>query len=251
MQQPWTDSARPRPLHPPAPHGTYPVCVLPAVRTVALALAATAALATTACSGGTPDSPARIATQEDGFFGTVLPEGYGRPELRLTDTAGTPFDLRGRPADEITVLFFGYTHCPDVCPTTMADLAAARRALTGDLQQRVTIVFVSEDPRRDTRALLRSWLDRFDRDIVGLIGGNAASRQAIAALKLSPTSVVASPSRPVSHPPDHVHEGDHGLGYAIEHPGSVYVFGPGGQALIYTGGTLPDQYAADFTRLGP
>ena len=78
-----------------------------------------------------------------------------------------------RPAAQITALFLGDTHCPDVCPTTMADLAAAKRLLPTRITDRLKVVFVTEDPRRDTSSVLRAWLDGFDPTFVGLIGGGS------------------------------------------------------------------------------
>jgi len=90
--------------------------------------------------------------------------------LTLVGTDGREFSLADRPADEVTVVFFGYTHCPDICPTTMADLAVARRQLPNEVREHVTVVFVSEDPERDTPQALRQWLDQFDSTFIGLLG---------------------------------------------------------------------------------
>lgn len=72
-----------------------------------------------------------------------------RPALVLTDTEGRPYDLRAHNGG-VTALFFGYTQCPDICPTTMADLATARRELSASQREKVTVVFVTEDPENDT-----------------------------------------------------------------------------------------------------
>jgi protein SCO1/2 len=163
----------------------------------------------------------------------------------LEDTEGQLFDLRDRPADEITVLFFGYTHCPDICPTTMADLAQARHLLPEDAREQVEVVFVSEDPQRDSPAVVRRWLDGFDSDFTGLIGGTRQTQRVLDELHLPQSRRNPSPSASVIHPDDgHGHPGD----YAVDHAGAVYVFGPD-KTLLYTGGTTPRQYAKDFARL--
>lgn len=101
-----------------------------------------------------------VTAEDDAFHGTLMEPARPRPDLALPTTGGELFDLGDRPADEVTVLFFGYTHCPDLCPTTMADLALARDMLPAEVRDRVQVVFVTEDPGRDTPQLLREWLDR-------------------------------------------------------------------------------------------
>ena len=186
----------------------------------------------------------RIAASE--YHGTLLDDPVmERPDLTLTDTAGRPFSFRDRPEGEVTVVFFGYTHCPDVCPTTMADLAAARRQLPEAVRDRVVVAFVTEDPERDTPAVLRDWLDGIDPDFVGLTGGNDDTEQALRELYMPETTVVTDPKDPVVHPEDgREHPGDYGL----EHTGIVYAFGPAG-TVVYTGGTRPREYAEDFALL--
>ena len=185
----------------------------------------------------------RIPASE--YHGTLLDPPLPRPDLTLADTDGKPFSLRDRPDEEVTVLFFGYTHCPDVCPTAMADLAAARRHLPEETRDQVVVAFVTEDPQRDTPAVLREWLDMIDRDFVGLRGGNAQTQEALRELYLPESAPVPSPSTPVVHPEDgHEHPGD----YGIEHASVVYAFGPAG-TVVYTGGFSPQQYAQDFARL--
>jgi protein SCO1/2 len=202
-------------------------------------------------SAQSPSGGAATVTQDrDGYAGTRLDPPIPRPGLRLPDTAGHAFDLRARPAGEVTVLFFGYTKCDDVCPTTMADLAAARRALPTAVRDHVAIVFVTEDPARDTPIVLRRWLDRFDPAILGLIGGNDTTKQVLSQLHL-PASLRYHVTKPAPHThspgePAHEHGGDD---YEVEHSGVVYAFGPKGRTVLYTGGTTPPQYAADFARL--
>ncbi|MDQ3600087.1 MAG: SCO family protein [Actinomycetota bacterium] len=223
--------------------------IVPARRTAGLLVAA---VTLTACGGaaeeasGTANSAVAIVEDEpSAYHGTLLDPPVERPDLTLRDTSGQPFTFDERPADEVTVVFFGYTHCPDVCPTTMADLAAARRQLPADIRERVTVAFVTEDPERDTPAVLRDWLDGFDPDFVGLRGGNADTKRVLEELYLPESKRIPTPAAAVVHPEDgHEHPGDYGL----EHAGIVYAFGPGG-TVIYSGGTSPRQYAEDLARL--
>jgi protein SCO1/2 len=121
------------------------------------------------------DPPVGSATSRPFLHGTVLDPPLAPPTQTLRDTAGRAFSVAASSREQLTLLFFGYTHCPDVCPTTVRDLAEARGRLPSDLRDRVTVVVVTEDPERDKPAALRRWLDRFDPTFVGLIGGNVTS----------------------------------------------------------------------------
>lgn len=225
-------------------------------RTLLAAVTAVAALTLVLAGAQFRPSPsgstvAAVTADRRGYVGTVLDPPPPRPALRLPDTGGKVFDLRGRPAGEVTVLFFGYTNCDDICPTTMADLATARRALPAVNRRYVTVVFVTEDPARDTPAVLRAWLDRFDPAIVGLIGGNAITRQVLDQLHLPPSlRYQATEPAPHGHTSAEVdHEHRQRGGYEVEHSGVVYAFGPARRTVLYTGGTTPPQYASDFRRM--
>ncbi len=190
-----------------------------------------------------------VSADPDDFHGTLVADpAQPRPALELPTTSGELFDLSGRPSDEVTLVFFGYTHCPDVCPTTMADLAAARAMLPPEVRDRVQVAFVTEDPARDTPELLRSWLDRFDPEFTGLIGGNEATVRAQQELYLPLTKRVDNPTEKVVHPYDGAEAHTHG-DYSIDHAGIVWAWGPGDRAVLYSGGTTPAQYAEDLTRL--
>jgi protein SCO1/2 len=116
------------------------------------------------------------------------------------------------------------------------------------VRERVEVVFVTEDPARDTPELLRTWLDRFDPEFTGLIGGNEATARAQEELYLPKTKRVDDPPQPVLHPHDDAAAHTHG-DYSVDHAGIVWAWGPGDRAVIYTGGTTPAQYAEDLTRL--
>jgi len=118
------------------------------------------------------------ATVEGGgdspYAGLYLADPYQKPEFTLTDTTGAPFDLAARTAAGPTLLFFGYTNCPDVCPTTMANVAVALRQVDPAVAAETNVVFVTTDPARDTPEVLGQYLDQFDGDLatpfVGLTG---------------------------------------------------------------------------------
>ncbi|WP_409332002.1 SCO family protein [Trujillonella humicola] len=148
----------------------------------ALAVVAVAASAA-ACSAeddsghdGSHAAGVSISTAaEDGpYAGRELAEPLPRPSFTLTDQTGAPFDFAALTAGQPTLLFFGYANCPDICPTTMADVALALRAVPDDVASRTRVVFVTTDPARDTPDFLRDYLGQFDgnlpNDFVGLTG---------------------------------------------------------------------------------
>ncbi|HEX5566980.1 MAG TPA: SCO family protein [Streptomyces sp.] len=102
--------------------------------------------------------------------GTVLTSPFAKPDLVLTDTDGEEYDLRAETKGRPTLLFFGYTHCPDVCPLTMSNIAVAKSRLPEADQDRLRVVFVTSDPERDTPESLGKWLRAQDPDFIGLTG---------------------------------------------------------------------------------
>ncbi|MDE3127026.1 MAG: SCO family protein, partial [Gemmatimonadota bacterium] len=93
------------------------------------------------------------------LHGTALPTPVARPAFVLTDTHGEPYDFATQTKGTVTLLYFGYTHCPDVCPVQMANIAAAMRRLSRADRQRIKVVFVTTDPARDSLPQMRSWLN--------------------------------------------------------------------------------------------
>ncbi|MFD2090637.1 SCO family protein [Blastococcus deserti] len=128
------------------------------------------------------DAPAAVEAPDDRYAGLDLAEPYRRPSFTLTDTTGASFDFRAVTSGRPTLLFFGYTNCPDVCPTTMADVAVALRGLDAALVEDLQVVFVTTDPATDSPAVLGEYLDRFDADLpvpfIGLTGDQEAIDQA-------------------------------------------------------------------------
>ncbi|MGW6539481.1 SCO family protein [Streptomyces sp. NPDC055051] len=108
---------------------------------------------------------------EQGKAATVLDRPYTKPDLVLTDTKGRTYDLRERTKGKPTLIYFGYTHCPDVCPLTMSNIAVAKKQLPEADQEKLQVVFVTTDPERDTSASLAKWLPAAgDPSFVGLTG---------------------------------------------------------------------------------
>jgi protein SCO1/2 len=139
---------------------------------------------------------------------------YGR-SLALIDHHGKPRrleDWRGK----AVVVFFGFTHCPDVCPTTLADMAQVMRQL-GPLAGRVQVLFVTVDPERDTQAALAKYVPAFDPRFLGLRGDLDATRAAAKEFK------VYFEKRPGKTPGE----------YSVDHSAQSYVIDPQGRLRLF------------------
>ncbi|MEC3993879.1 SCO family protein [Actinacidiphila sp. DG2A-62] len=186
-------------------------------------------------SAGSGDAPAAVVTaggDDSGPPGAItFDTPFPKPALRLTDQDGKPYDLRRATAGRALLLYFGYTHCPDVCPTTMADLAGALRRLPAGTA-RPAVVFVSTDPGRDTPARLKEWLGAIDPRFVGLTGDFETIRSAATGLGIS----VAPPVRNA--------DGSE----TVSHGAEVVAFSPkdGLAHLLFPSGTSESTYAADL-----
>ncbi|WP_091563894.1 SCO family protein [Klenkia taihuensis] len=123
-------------------------------------------------SGG--EAPATVSGPSNPYDGLYLQDPYQKPEFTLTDQSGAAYDFSAQTADGPTLLFFGYTNCPDICPTTMADVAVALQTVDPAVAERTHVVFVTTDPTRDTPEVLGEYLARFGTGpapaIVGLTG---------------------------------------------------------------------------------
>jgi protein SCO1/2 len=162
------------------------------------------------------------------WHGTLLDPGPPRPEFVLTDTEGRRFDFAAETGGRLTLLFYGYTHCPDICPVHLATLAQALDRVDVD----VRVVFVTTDPARDTPERIRSWLDTFDPSFIGLTG----TPEEVAAAQRAMGTAVA-----VAEAPDA--DGD----YTVGHASGVWVITPDDRAhLVYGFGTRQDDWVADL-----
>ncbi len=166
------------------------------------------------------------------FIGTDLTgTQFGQP-LSLTDHTGTlrhMSDFKGK----VVVMFFGYTHCPDVCPTTMTDLKKTMQLL-GEKSNDVQVLFVTVDPERDTQAVLAQFVPGFDARFIGLRGTPAE-----VAANLSEYKVYAAK---VSEPGK--------SGYTMDHSAGLYVFDKTGAPRVYEGyGEKPENIAHDLSLL--
>lgn len=138
-------------------------------------------------------------------------------------------DFKGR----VVVVFFGFTHCPDVCPTTMAELAAVKAALGAD-GDRVQGIFITVDPERDTPELLRAYLGNFDKSFVALRGTDEETKALAKHFKVFYAKVPGKT------------EGN----YTIDHTAGSYVFDAKGAVRLFTRhGTGADALKSDLQLL--
>ncbi|MER6810240.1 SCO family protein [Spirillospora sp. NPDC000708] len=195
-------------------------------------------LTVAACGGSAADGHAAAATttaSPTGGTAVRLNRPLPKPELTLTDDRGKSFDLVKQTAGKPTLMYFGYTHCPDVCPTTMADLANAVKKLPAGDQKQLRVIFVTTDPARDTPERLHRWLAAFDDRFIGLSGDFAAVQKAARSLGVAV-------EKPVKNT-----DGT----YTVTHGAEVLAFSPADDRvhMIYTSGTTTERYAADLPKI--
>jgi protein SCO1/2 len=130
-----------------------------------LVLAAVVGLLASACGG---KSTGGGVANPMGLKGVIRQPPIAKPDFTMTDTANQPFNLKTGTAGDVLLLYFGYTHCPDDCPTTMANLALGLKKVSPSVRSHVKVVFVTTDPNRDSPSVLRQWLNNFNPTFIGL-----------------------------------------------------------------------------------
>jgi len=175
-------------------------------------------------AGCSPDAPKFMASDVTGTT-------FGK-DFALTDHTGkarTLADYRGK----VVVLFFGYTQCPDVCPTTLTELAEVMQRLGPDATK-VQVLFATIDPERDTAELLRNYVPAFDPSFVGLYGDAAATARTAKEFK------VVYQKQPGATPST----------YTMDHSAGTFVFDAQGRLRLYVGyGQGPDVFTHDIREL--
>jgi protein SCO1 len=191
------------------------------MRSLVAPIAALLVLAAAACGPTTPK-----------FRGSdVTGVGYGH-DFHLTDHNGKPrslADFRGK----VVAIFFGYTQCPDVCPTTLSELAAALSKLGPDAA-RVQVLFVTVDPERDTRELLSEYVPAFNPTFLGLYGDAQATAATAKEFK------IIYQKQPGATPGT----------YTVDHSAGTYLYDPQGRLRVYESFSQgPDAFAHDIGEL--
>jgi len=168
------------------------------------------------------------------YRGGLLTPPLPKPAFVLTDTSGASYDFRKRTDGAVTLLFFGYTSCPDQCPMHMASLGAALHKMPSDLAAKIKLVFVTTDPARDTPVVMRHWLDYFDKSSVGLTG--------------TPVALVAVQKAAGVPPARQIPDGSGGD--SVAHANFVVAYTKDNLAhVIYPGGVTKDDWIHDLPLL--
>ncbi len=146
--------------------------------TLAVTAVAAAALLT-ACNGGGSDNPTVVISSPaaQGFRGATFQPAKLLPNVTLTDTAGKPWNFVQQSSGKVTVIYFGYTNCPDACPQDMAAMAAAIRQLPANDRAKVQVVFITVDPKRDSGSAIRAFLDRNAKGVAPFVGLRGSASQ--------------------------------------------------------------------------
>jgi protein SCO1/2 len=173
-------------------------------------------------------APAELAT------GAYIHPNRALPDFSLIDTHGQPFgltQLRGH----WSMMFFGYTNCPDFCPTTLTTLAALEKRLRGEAAPvRPQVIFMSVDAARDTPQQLAKYVPYFDPEFIGLTAASQSDVEAVAA-KLG-VSVIITPKSDGT--------------YTVDHSGAIFVLNPEGKlAAVLTGPFAVGDLESDFRRI--
>lgn len=212
-------------------------------RVALLAAFAIGSLLLASCSSGGGSSPVRVSapTSTSGFRGAVLDQPVSLSATAgsavFGSTAGGTTTLGTLQQSRLMVLYFGYTNCPDVCPTTMADLGQALRTLPPLTQAHTQVVFVTSDPARDTTAVMKTWLANFDSGLLLPFVGLTASLKQIDSVA---ESVGVSLAPPVVAKNGSV---------SVEHGAQTLAFLGGKASVLWLAGTTSADYAHDIGKL--
>jgi protein SCO1/2 len=177
------------------------------------------------------------SAENESYYGRKFPDPQKAFDFTLTDQNGKPFrldSLRGK----LVLMVFGFTHCPNICPTTLADLASVYRKLPPTAQRRLQVLFVSVDPERDTPRVLKDYVPFFDEHFIGLTG--------------SPEQI-AKTAKAYGAVYEHSYQSSQVAAnyYTINHSTYLYVISPAGEWIaLYNYEQLPrtDRILSDVKR---
>ena len=178
-------------------------------------------------AAGTGQAPASAMTGQEHT-------PYQLSDIALTDTDGEPFSLATDADKPLTLVFYGYTSCPDECPLVMSSLTAALTRLDDADREKIDVVFVTTDPARDSEKVLRKYLDRYGKDFIGLTGD------------LKDIVTLAESMRLYIGEAERLPSGGYDLGVHDTHVSAV----SGGEArVVWSMNTSPKQFADDIHHL--
>lgn len=182
-----------------------------------------------------PTAPTGQRNADPGGYagGSSLPEPYAMPEVSLTDTSGRPYNLSTTPSKPVTLMFFGYTHCPDVCIAVLSDVSLALQRLAPADRDQIQMIFITTDPARDQEKQIRRYLDRFNPTFVGLTGSMSTIKRAASDVGVEIEGMKKLPSG----------------GYEVGHSAQVIGFSRNSGVVIWTPGTPIAALKHDFALL--
>ena len=193
----------------------------------------TLALALTACGGDTDVPPIRVQGQPSAWNGSLVGPGYPLPVQTYRTTSGEEYLPATDATKPVTLVYMGYTSCPDVCSVVLANLAAALRGAPDDVRDAVDVLFISVDPARDTAPVLEEYVARFDPDFVGL---------------RAPTDTVAATAKDLNL--SYVPPGKDAAGaYEVQHAPYTTAFADGEAVLVWRPEAAVRDIRSDLVRL--
>ena len=197
------------------------------------------AIAAVLLAGCSPTSTTAALRAEDpdyapGWNGVAVDGRPAMPAAEFVDANGDPFDLRGAVRNKPTLVYFGYTNCPDICPVHLANIAQALRGSSVRAEQ-INVVLVTTDPQRDTPEVLGDFVHRFDPSFIGLWAPQEEVNRVVVELGLPEPVLEKQPGSDQ---------------YTVGHPGQVLAFDQQGRArLAYPWGTRQSQWSEDLPKL--
>ena len=188
------------------------------------------ALLLAACGG--------TATGDSGGYhwtGGEIVHPLAKPEFTLTDQNNQPYDFQQQTAGKVAVVYFGYTHCPDVCPENLTLLAVALKQVPAAVRSKIVVIFITTDPDRDTPAVLGPYVEQYNPAFIGLTGTKAALD--LAQLDAKVTLASPEPASP-------------GSPYYVDHAAQMIAYTPDNEAHITFFQGMPSSgVASDLNRL--
>ncbi|MEJ7629793.1 MAG: SCO family protein [Nocardioidaceae bacterium] len=167
------------------------------------------------------------------FHGAEPAQPYRMPNVTLTADNGQPFNLVTDTAYPVTLVFFGYTNCPDVCPLVLGDLSATYLQLPAPVRERTQVLFITTDPARDTDEVLRGYLARYNPAFLGLTGSLVSIKTVAEVLGVPVSGMKRLP----------------GGGYDVGHGAQVIGFRDNRAPVVWTEGTAVPDMVSDVIRL--
>lgn len=202
-------------------------------RVTALAALLLGALVLGGCAGPAADVRPVGSRSASAYGGVQLTEPYTMPKATFTDSDGHAFDLRTGSDKPVVIVFFGYTDCPDICKTTMSDLASALNRVSAETRAKVQVLLITVDPDRDTPAVLKSYLARFDPSFIGLTAPLDEVKKVAATMGV----VIEGTTKTANG------------GYEVSHSTQVIGFDAARKGrLVWTQGTSIGDFKNDFDR---